>query len=76
MNEENPFKELPKKCMILNILFIYSDSRTVEVYSPKKNRWTFVASMLTRRSNFGVGVINEEIYAVGGFNDESSVTDA
>src|SRR5256885_13415526 len=41
---------------------------TVEAYDPSTDTWTIKASMPTRRGDFGVGVINGILYAVGGNN--------
>jgi len=47
---------------------------TVEVYDPATNTWARAtsASMLTARSEFGVGVINNALYAIGGYAPLSS----
>lgn len=37
-----------------------------EYYDPKTDRWFFIAPMLGKRFGFGVGIINGQIYAVGG----------
>jgi len=42
---------------------------TVEAYDPKTNSWTFVASMAEKRSCHGVAVLNDKLYAVGGFGN-------
>ena len=42
--------------------------RTVDVYDPIRNMWSSVASMEARRSTLGVAVLNNRIYAVGGFD--------
>ncbi|XP_077998525.1 kelch-like protein 17 [Glandiceps talaboti] len=47
-----------------------------ECYDARKDRWTTVAPMTTRRARLGVGVIAGQIYAVGGYdgtNDLASV---
>lgn len=38
----------------------------VEVYDPVMNMWGKRAKMPTQRDNFGVGVVNNRIYAIGG----------
>ena len=38
----------------------------VEAYDPATDRWIKRANMPTKRDNFGVGVINNHIYAIGG----------
>jgi N-acetylneuraminic acid mutarotase len=44
----------------------------VEVYDPTTNTWATNASMLTARSEFGVGVLNNSLYAIGGYAPLSS----
>jgi kelch-like protein 20 len=38
----------------------------VERYDPKENKWTKVASMMTRRLGVAVAVLNGYLYAIGG----------
>jgi hypothetical protein len=38
----------------------------VRVYDPETDSWTFGADAPTRRYNFGVAVINDTLYAIGG----------
>lgn len=38
-------------------------------YDPKVNQWTQVASMQVKRKHLGVAVIDNELYAVGGRDD-------
>ena len=38
----------------------------VEVYDPQTDTWSERAKMLTRRDYFGVGVVNNRIYVIGG----------
>jgi N-acetylneuraminic acid mutarotase len=45
--------------------------RRVEAYNPTTNTWTAKAPMLTGRSEFGVGVANGILYAVGGIGGPS-----
>ena len=47
----------------------------VEAYDPVANSWTSKAPMQMRRSNFGVGVVNGILYAMGG-NDNNRGVDA
>lgn len=42
--------------------------RTVDVYDGVKDQWTSIASMQERRSTLGAAVLNELLYAVGGFD--------
>uniref|UniRef100_A0A3B3ZIA6 BTB domain-containing protein n=1 Tax=Periophthalmus magnuspinnatus TaxID=409849 RepID=A0A3B3ZIA6_9GOBI len=46
--------------------------RSVEAYSPHRNSWRPVASMMDTRSNFGIEVLNGRIFAAGGFNGFST----
>lgn len=41
---------------------------TAEAYNPATDQWTTISAMLTPRSGFGMGVIDNTIYAVGGYN--------
>jgi N-acetylneuraminic acid mutarotase len=38
-----------------------------QIYDPEKNKWTFAAAMPTGRSDFGLAVVDDVIYAVGGY---------
>lgn len=40
----------------------------MEVYDPSRNEWKMLGSMTSSRSNAGVAVLDESIYAVGGFD--------
>ncbi|CAF1230338.1 unnamed protein product [Rotaria sordida] len=42
------------------------DCRDVERYDPFMNKWTSISPMLYARNRLGVGVIDNNIYAVGG----------
>lgn len=41
---------------------------TVDVYDSVKDQWTSIASMRERRSTLGVAVLNDLLYAVGGYD--------
>jgi N-acetylneuraminic acid mutarotase len=41
---------------------------TVEEYDPAANTWTTKTSMLTARQGFAVGVVNNKVYAIGGWS--------
>lgn len=45
-----------------NTCYVPSGLSSVEAYSPKTNEWTFVASMNTRRSSVGVGVVDGKLF--------------
>jgi N-acetylneuraminic acid mutarotase len=40
-----------------------------QVYDPESDSWTFGADMLTKRSGFGVAVVNDLLYVIGGFTE-------
>jgi hypothetical protein len=37
-----------------------------QVYDPENNRWTVGANITTNRLYFGVAVVNDKLYAIGG----------
>ena len=45
--------------------------RTVDAYDPVKDTWVSCPSMKARRSTLGVALLNDLIYAVGGFDGSS-----
>jgi cytochrome c biogenesis protein CcdA len=50
----------------------YGFLNTVEAYDATTNTWTTKASMPTARSELGVGVLNNSLYAIGGYAPFSS----
>jgi len=42
--------------------------RCVEAYDPARNEWRMLGSMTSPRSNAGVAVLGDAVYAVGGFD--------
>lgn len=50
--------------------------RTVDVYDASLDQWTTGASMEARRSTLGVAVLNDCIYAVGGFDGSTGLNTA
>ncbi|XP_077307143.1 kelch-like protein 10 [Lithobates pipiens] len=42
--------------------------RSAEAYNPANNIWTEIASMFSPRSNFGIEVLEDLLYVIGGFN--------
>jgi N-acetylneuraminic acid mutarotase len=47
---------------------------TVEIYDPETNRWSTGRKMPEAKGVFGIGVVNEKIYIIGGsnpFNDDT-----
>ncbi len=43
--------------------------KTVECYNPSSPgpRWTYVADMITQRSNFSITIVDDKIFVMGGF---------
>lgn len=49
--------------------FVLGDSlSTVEVYNPLTERWELAEAMSILRSRVGVAVLNNKLYAFGGYN--------
>ncbi|KAK3735752.1 hypothetical protein QZH41_000625 [Actinostola sp. cb2023] len=44
-----------------------------ECYDPRIDRWYMIPSMSTKRARVGVGVVDREIYAVGGYDGSSDL---
>ena len=49
---------------------------TVEAYNPVTNQWRLLPSMINRRSNFGIAVLDEQIFVAGGYNGFNTTTAA
>ena len=47
-----------------------------EVYNPRTDRWSFIASMNTRRSRTAVATVGNLLYAVGGFDGANDLATA
>jgi hypothetical protein len=45
---------------------IYAIGESVGVYDPENDTWEIGADILTRRYNFGVAVVNDILFAIGG----------
>jgi len=43
-----------------------------EKYNPQNNTWSAIPDMYNPRSNFAIEVIDDMIFAIGGFNGKSS----
>ena len=53
---------------------LFSIHNECEVYEINRDIWTPVASMLERRARLGVGVINNIVYAIGGYDGTSDLS--
>lgn len=49
--------------------------QSVEAYNPRTNTWHAVTPMQTPRSNFGIEVLDGQLFVVGGFNGSNTTTD-
>ena len=61
----------PSRLYFIGGYFSSSFSGTVQVYDPDNNSWSIGASMPTPRAYLGVAVINDVIYAIGGFDGQN-----
>jgi len=46
--------------------FMYQGSMPNRVYDPKTESWTLGAEVPTNRQSFGIGVVNDTLYVIGG----------
>lgn len=44
-----------------------------EKYDPRREEWSEIPDMFSPRSNFGIGVADNMIFVVGGFNGSTTV---
>ena len=56
-----------------NSLYSSTPRRSVEQLDLSRVCWVPVEPMLSRRSTLGVGVLNGELYAVGGFDGNNGL---
>ncbi|MBN1244811.1 hypothetical protein JXA31_04380 [Candidatus Bathyarchaeota archaeon] len=57
----------PTRIYVLGVLnFMYQDSPPNRIYDPKSDTWTLGADVPTNRLNFGVAIVNDTLYAIGG----------
>jgi N-acetylneuraminic acid mutarotase len=47
---------------------LYGESRFNQVYDPEHDRWSYGAAVPTSRLDFNVAVVNDRLYAIGGFS--------
>ena len=55
---------------LVNNLLSYRSAEKLEL---SEGRWVFMQPMLSRRSTLGVAVLNDCLYAVGGFDGNSGL---
>jgi N-acetylneuraminic acid mutarotase len=46
---------------------------THQIYDPETDTWTNGTTMLTSRYSLGVAVVNDELYAIGGYNGDTDL---
>ena len=61
----------PKKIYVLGMLNEYGDNR---VYDPLNDSWSDGKSMLTPRLGFGVAVVDDVLYAIGGRTENQAAS--
>ena len=62
---------------IYYLLTIYSlSTHYYQVYNPRTDRWSFIASMTTRRSRSAVATVGNLLYAMGGFDSTNDLASA
>ncbi len=49
-------------------------SNLTQVYNPENDTWTTGTSMPTPRWSLGVAVVNDELYAIGGYDGETALS--
>lgn len=54
----------------------FNHLKSAEAYNPKTDTWHLVPSMHTARSNFGIEVIDDQVFVVGGFSGLKSIGSA
>ena len=72
------FLPQPRRKVGFNILFLYPIFNILNCisfvksrYDPKENKWTKVASMMTRRLGVAVAVLHGYLYAIGGSDGQN-----
>jgi len=63
----------PPLLYVIGGYFLNSFSSNVQVYNPSNNSWSTGASMPTARAYLGVAVVNDVLYAIGGFDDQNGL---
>ena len=57
----------PRRIYVLGVPnFMYQDAPPNRIYDPKSDTWALGADVPTNRLNFGVAVVNDTLYAIGG----------
>lgn len=62
----------PKLVYVMGLLTGFPPPKVNEVYDPQTDSWTRATTMPTLRWDFGLAIVNDVIYAIGGFVQTSS----
>jgi hypothetical protein len=62
----------PQKVYVFSTNIYGSTSNEIPVYDPISNTWSAAKGIPTNRSYFGVAVVDDIFYVIGGFIDDSS----
>jgi len=63
----------PQRVYALGFMFYLNMSLSNQVYNPVEDTWAFAKDMPTRREHFGVAVIDDILYVIGGSLNEQYV---
>jgi N-acetylneuraminic acid mutarotase len=64
----------PKRVYVFGGNYEYNDAMNLtQVYNPETDTWTNGTEMPTPRWSLGVAVLNDELYAIGGYNGENGL---
>ena len=61
----------PPLLYVIGGYFLNSYSSNVQVYNPSNNSWSTGVPMPTARAYLGVAVVNDVLYAIGGFDGQN-----
>jgi len=64
----------PPFLYVIGGFYMTSYSSDVRVYNPSDNSWSTGISMPTAQAYFGVAVVNDVFYAIGGFDDQNGLS--
>ena len=66
----------PRVYALGKTIFESSLLNTNQVYDPVSDTWSFAKAMLTERVGFGVAVVNDVLYVIGGYYSSSTVAES
>jgi hypothetical protein len=62
----------PKRIYVLGVQLGNNPPPTNYVYDPESDKWTAGATMRTNRVDFGAAVVDDKLYAIGGYTFDNS----